>query len=131
MFLRPTQHRYASLPYVGIEIELSVELGRDRGRLELSDTQTYIRYCEKIGERTMILNSLQDIERAIAQLKPEQLAGLHAWLRSHRPVRPADASVFEQGLGLFGSAEDAALLDEVVQMAYEERRRPSSSDAAL
>ncbi len=32
-------------------------------------------------------------------------------------------TVFEQGLGLFGSVEDAALLDEVVAMAYEERRR--------
>jgi hypothetical protein len=34
-------------------------------------------------------------------------------------------SVFEQGLGLFGSPEDAALLDEVVSIAYEERRRPN------
>jgi hypothetical protein len=33
--------------------------------------------------------------------------------------------VFEQGLGLFGSPEDAALLDEVVSMAYEERPRPA------
>lgn len=32
-------------------------------------------------------------------------------------------SVFEQGLGLFGSPEDAALLDEAVAMAYEDRRR--------
>lgn len=36
-------------------------------------------------------------------------------------------TVFEQGLGLFGSPEDAALLDEVVSIAYEERRRPSKS----
>jgi hypothetical protein len=36
-------------------------------------------------------------------------------------------SVFEEGLGLFGSPEDAALLDEVVTMAYEERRRHSKS----
>lgn len=35
-------------------------------------------------------------------------------------------TVFEQGLGLFGSPEDAALLDEVVSIAYEERR-PSKS----
>jgi hypothetical protein len=33
-------------------------------------------------------------------------------------------SVYEQGLGLFGSPEDSALLDEVVSIAYEERRRP-------
>ncbi len=32
----------------------------------------------------------------------------------------------EQGLGLFDSAEDSALLDEVVAMAHEERRRPSN-----
>src|SRR5580658_437620 len=31
--------------------------------------------------------------------------------------------LFEQGLGLFGSPEDAALLDEIVSIAYEERRR--------
>jgi hypothetical protein len=36
-------------------------------------------------------------------------------------------TVFEQGLGLFGSPEDAALLDEVVSIAYEERRRPAKS----
>jgi hypothetical protein len=29
----------------------------------------------------------------------------------------------EQGFGLFGSPEDSALLDDVVQLAYEERRR--------
>lgn len=37
-------------------------------------------------------------------------------------------SVFEQGLGLFGSPEDAALLDEVVCLAYEERGRPSQDE---
>jgi hypothetical protein len=36
-------------------------------------------------------------------------------------------TVFEQGLGLFSSPEDAALLDEVVAIAYEERRRPAKS----
>ena len=39
-------------------------------------------------------------------------------------------SVFEQGLGLFGSSEDAALLDEVVAIAYEERRRPTKPPVA-
>ena len=34
-------------------------------------------------------------------------------------------SIFEQGLGLFGSPENTALLDEVVGIAYEERRRPT------
>jgi hypothetical protein len=40
-------------------------------------------------------------------------------------------SVFEQGLGLFGSPEDAALLDEVVSIAYEERHRPSKRKPSL
>ena len=42
-----------------------------------------------------------------------------------RPVPHTAETVFEQGLGLFGSPEDAALLDEVVAIAYEERRRPA------
>jgi hypothetical protein len=45
-------------------------------------------------------------------------------------VSQPEATVFEQGLGLFGSPEDAAILDEVVQLAYEERRRPVSSSPA-
>ena len=40
-------------------------------------------------------------------------------------------TVFEQGLGLFGSPEDAALLDEVVSLAYEERRRPTKPSRVL
>ena len=40
-------------------------------------------------------------------------------------------TVFEQGLGLFGSCEDAALLDEVVSIAYEERKRPAKPSGAL
>ena len=48
-----------------------------------------------------------------------------------QPDRPAEGTVFEQGLGLFGSPEDAALLDEVVAIAYEERRRPAGASDAL
>jgi hypothetical protein len=40
-------------------------------------------------------------------------------------------NAFEQGLGLFGSPEDAALLDEVVSTAYSERRRPTKPVPAL
>lgn len=40
--------------------------------------------------------------------------------------RPAKTPL-EQGLGLFGSPEDSALLDEVVSIAYKERRKPSKS----
>lgn len=35
------------------------------------------------------------------------------------------STVFEQGLGLFGSPADAALLDEIVSIAYDERHRPT------
>jgi hypothetical protein len=79
------------------------------------------------------MNSLQDIERAIDGLKPQELAELYAWLDRQRSVGMgrSESTVFEQGLGLFGSPEDAALLDEVVQLAYEERRRPGSPSPAL
>ena len=43
----------------------------------------------------------------------------------------ANGSIFEQGLGLFSSPEDAALLDEVVSIAYEERHRPSKRERNL
>jgi hypothetical protein len=36
---------------------------------------------------------------------------------------PEAPTVFEQGLGLFSSPEDVALIDEVVSLAYAERRR--------
>jgi hypothetical protein len=38
---------------------------------------------------------------------------------------PANPTVFEQGLGLFSSPEDAALIDDVVSLVYAERRRPT------
>lgn len=74
------------------------------------------------------MDSVQEIERAIDSLKPRQLAELYAWLDQRRSAQmdASDATVFEQGLGLFGSPEDAALLDDVVQLAYKERRRPGS-----
>jgi hypothetical protein len=72
------------------------------------------------------MDSLQDIERAIDGLKPQELAKLYEWLEQHHPagMNPSGGTVFEQGLGLFGSPEDAELLDQVVQLAYRERRRP-------
>jgi hypothetical protein len=75
------------------------------------------------------MTSLEDNERAIDGLKPRELAKLREWLDGHHSVSlpVCDASVFEQGLGLFGSSEDAKLLDEVVDLAYSERRRPGPS----
>jgi hypothetical protein len=81
----------------------------------------------------MNLTTLQEIERAIDALPPQELAELYAWLDRHRPQNAAQsgATVFEQGLGLFGSPDDAALIDEVVHIAYEERRRPPRHPPAL
>lgn len=75
------------------------------------------------------MNSVQDIERAIDGLKPQERAELYAWLDRNRSTVPTEttASVFEQGLGMFGTAEEAALMDEVVDLAYKERRRPSAA----
>jgi len=74
-------------------------------------------------------------------LPDEQTAALAAKARAQglsaeeyaRQVLQQDLSptVFEQGLGLFGSPEDAALLDEVVSIAYEERRHPTKPVPAL
>jgi len=47
------------------------------------------------------------------------------------PAESSPSSVFAQGLGLFGSPEDSSLLDEVVSIAYQERRRPSKREATL
>lgn len=82
----------------------------------------------------MDMKTIQEIERAIDALPPQQLAELYAWLDRHRPTRlksGSEATVFEQGLGLFGSPADSSLLDEVVRMAYEERRRPGRPSVSL
>jgi len=81
----------------------------------------------------MSLNTVQEIERAINELPPQDLAELYAWLERHRSQNPAQsgATVFEQGLGLFGNPDDATLIDQVVHIAYEERRRPSRALPAL
>src|SRR5262245_12151153 len=72
------------------------------------------------------MHSPEDIERAIDALSPQQLTEFYAWIDEHRAARtPSEMSIFEQGLGLFGNPEDAELLDEVVESAYEERRRPT------
>lgn len=75
------------------------------------------------------MNSVADIERAIDGLKLEELAELYAWIDLHRPgnLTQTNGAIFEQGLGLFGSPEDSALLDDVVDLAYQERRRPGRS----
>lgn len=62
------------------------------------------------------------IDRALAALP----------VKSTEAMPPlAGRTVFEQGLGMFGGPEDAALIDEVVALAYAERHRPSQRTPAL
>jgi hypothetical protein len=60
------------------------------------------------------------VDALIERLMNERMASAPAPKRE-----PVGATVFEQGLGLFSSPEDAALIDEVVSLAYAERRRPT------
>lgn len=70
--------------------------------------------------RTGQVNSVEEfLDRAIASLGQNTKSA------------KAAPSVFEQGLGLFGNPSDAALLDEVVTLAYEERRHPDRPDLLL
>ena len=79
------------------------------------DQEKAVRDAIRAGQ---IISVEELIQRAIAGLpkRDEVLAG---------------SSVFERGLGLFGSPEDAALLDEVVSIAYEERHLPSKQEPSL
>jgi len=58
---------------------------------------------------------------SVEELIDRALTGLPA--RSESDVALVTAA--EQGLGLFGSPEEASLLDEIVRRAYAERGRPS------
>ena len=80
------------------------------------DQERAIRDAIRAGQITSVEELIQ---RAIAALP----------LRGETPA--AGGSVFEQGLGLFGSPEDAALLDEVVSIAYAERHRPGKQESNL
>lgn len=82
------------------------------------DQEQAVREAIRAGKFTSIE---EFIARAIASL-PEG---------GEAPCPSSPSSVFAQGLGLFGSPEDATLLDEVVSIAYQERRRPSKREATL
>ena len=68
---------------------------------------------------------------SVEELIQRAIAGLSKRSETIAASSPASGSVFEQGLGLFGSPEDAALLDEVVSVAYQERHRPSKREPNL
>ena len=80
----------------------------------------------------MILELRPEIADALAALASARGLSVEDYLRElverEQPTTtPVVKTVFEQGLGLFGSPEDSALLDQVVSLAYEERRRPTES----
>ncbi len=66
---------------------------------------------------------------SVEELIDRGLAGLPQ--ENEAQVASSDRTIAEQGLGLFGSPKDAALLDEVVALAYAERRRPSQRNPTL
>jgi len=82
------------------------------------DHDQAVRYAILAGKVTSV-DEL--IARAIASLPPGD----------ETPTGSSSPSVFTQGLGLFGSPEDSSLLDEVVSIAYEERRRPSKRETPV
>jgi hypothetical protein len=73
---------------------------------------TEARLMEEAQRQGLSVDAL--IERLMSERTPAASAA----------SRPATPTVFEQGLGMFGSPEDAALIDEVVSLVYAERRRP-------
>ena len=78
------------------------------------------------------LNIERDIQRFAQQEHITHDEAVLRLIETGLSVRnPVPNTAFEQGLGLFGSAEDSALLDEVVSIAYEERRRPSKTVPTL
>lgn len=68
---------------------------------------------------------------SVEEFIQQAIASLPGSNKTQPMSSPTTSSVFEQGLGLFGSPEDASLLDEVVSIAYEERRRPSKQEPSL
>lgn len=79
---------------------------------------------------TITLSSEQ--EKAVrAAIQSGHVDSIGEWIDRAVAVLPKTAarpSAQAQGLGLFASPGDASLLDDVVAMAYEERRRPSKRE---
>ena len=80
---------------------------------------------------TLTINLSDEQATALQAKAAAEGLSLEAWLQKLADQSPSAwrnqnvaGTVFERGLGLFGSPEDAALLDEVVSIAYDERRRP-------
>ncbi len=75
---------------------------------------------------------VEEAYRAEAHAKGMQPSDLiREVLIARQPSGTPPKGLFEEGLGMFGSLEDSALLDEVVAMAYEERKRPTRLSSVL
>ncbi|MEP6716713.1 MAG: hypothetical protein ABJC09_14170 [Terriglobia bacterium] len=98
----------------GIPVHDNLKKGAATMSLIISQ-HTEARLTEEAHRRGLSVDAL--IERLISEPTTAPIVPL--------PGRLATPTVFEQGLGMFGSPEDAALIDEVVSLAYAERRRPS------
>jgi predicted transcriptional regulator len=94
--------------YFEEEARLSDAVKRGQEALERSEYLTY----EQVGQRIE-----KEASGTPSNAFPSQKA--------------AGGKTCEPGLGSFGSPEDSALLDDVVSLAYEERRRPTKPLPAL
>jgi hypothetical protein len=108
-------------------MEISAELERHRASVSSSVDASY-----SDGKRPMTIILTLEQEQAVRDaIRAGRVASVEALIEGALAALPkggeghclSERSVFEQGLGLFGSLEDSALLDEVVALVYDERRR--------
>lgn len=83
--------------------------------------------------KVMSLDVPSNIERETKQFAQQQRfttdeAAIRLIERGLSVGKQAQKTSAAHGLGLFSSAEDAAIIDEVVAIACEERRRPFKSE---
>lgn len=90
----------------------------------------------------MTITLSPDQEHAVrAAIDAGRIASVHEFIEHAIATLPSGSgtveappnarTIFEQGLGMLGSPEDAALIEEVVSIAYQERRRPSKRGPAF
>jgi 3-deoxy-D-manno-octulosonate 8-phosphate phosphatase KdsC-like HAD superfamily phosphatase len=103
----------------------------------LLQLKTTMKKYFKIRDRMTITLNIQQEQAIQNAIRAGQVKSIEEFIDraiSELGVQSKSSSVsnsFEQGLGLFGSDEDSALLDDVVTMAYEERRHPSKESSLL
>jgi hypothetical protein len=110
---------------VQIPDDLALRLGA--GGSDLSRRALEALAAEEYRQNRITRPELQRLLGLVTSLELDEFLKIHEVVLRD----PHHLSVFEQGLGMFGSTEDAALLDEVVSIAYEERRRPTQPAPSL